>query len=319
MRTLVGLGALPLDAGGTVVTIGTFDGVHLGHRMLIARTIAEADELDLASCVVTWDRHPALTLRPDKAPPAVSSPERKVELIEELGPDVLVVLPFDAELAAMEAKDFASQVIGGGLHARKVLVGEGWRFGRKAAGNTTLLAEVGETEGFEVAPVHLESLEGITASSTRVRKAIADGDLGLARDLLGRPFDIDGVVEHGDHRGKELGVPTANVTPDPLLVRPPIGVYAGRARVDDLWYTAAINVGVNPTFGGDPATTPVRVEAYLLDFDADLYGRWLRVEFWQRLRDELRFESKEALIEQMHRDIEATRALVEGGSPPVVG
>ena len=312
MKSLVGLGALPLDASGTVVTIGTFDGVHLGHRLLIARAIDRARQLELSSCVLTWDRHPALTLRPDKAPPAVSSPERKVELIEELGPDLLVILPFDAELAAMEAEDFASQVVGKGLHAREVMVGEGWRFGRKRAGNTTLLAEVGRTEGFVVAPVHLETMGGASASSTRVRKAVADGEMGPARDLLGRPFDIDGVVEHGDHRGKELGVPTANVTPDPLLVRPPRGVYAGRARVDGLWYPAAINVGVNPTFGGDETTTPVRVEAHLLDFDGDLYGQTIRVEFWERMRDELRFDSTEALIEQMHRDIEATRALIAG-------
>lgn len=312
MKTLVGLGALPLDSSGTVVTIGTFDGVHLGHRFLIARTIEAARRVDLMSCVLTWDRHPALTLRPDKAPPAVSSPERKAELIEELGPDLLVVLPFDEELAAMEARDFASQVIGKGLHAREVLVGEGWRFGRKAVGDTTLLTEVGRTEGFAVAPVHLETMEGVTASSTRVRRAVSDGDMGMARDLLGRPFDIDGVVEHGDHRGKELGVPTANVTPDPLLVRPPRGVYAGRARVEDLWYTAAVNVGVNPTFGGDEATTPVRVEAHLLDMDGDLYDKTIRVEFWRRMRDELRFDSRAALIDQMHRDIDVTRALIQG-------
>ena len=311
MKKMVGLGALPLEDGtGTVVTIGTFDGVHLGHRALINQAIAAAGERGLASCVLTWDRHPAVTLRPDKAPPALASPERKIELIEELGPDLLVVLPFDADLAAMEAKDFATEVVARGLHSRLVLVGEGWRFGRKAAGDTVMLDEIGRNEGFEVTPVTLEQIDGDKVSSTRVRRAVSEGDLALARDLLGRSFEIDGEVGHGDHRGKSLGVPTANVMPDPTLVRPPRGVYAGRARVGGVWYSAAINVGVNPTFGGDEATTPVRVEAYLLDFDADLYGQWIRVEFWQRLRDELRFDSKEALIEQMHRDIEQTRALI---------
>lgn len=311
MKKLVGLGALPLeDVDGTVVTIGTFDGVHLGHRALINRARAEADERSLRSCVLTWDRHPAVTLRPDKAPPALASPERKIELIEELGPDLLVVLPFDSDLAGMEATDFATGVLARGLHARSIVVGDGWRFGRKAAGDTVLLGEVGRHEGFEVDPVSLEEVGGERVSSTRVRRAVSDGDLALARDLLGRPFDIDGEVEHGDHRGKSLGVPTANVTPDPALVRPPRGVYAGRARVGDVWYPAAINVGVNPTFGGDESTTPVRIEAYLLDLDADLYGRWIRVEFWQRLRDELRFESTDALIEQMHRDIDETRLIV---------
>ncbi len=142
---------------------------------------------------------------------------------------------------------------------------------------------------------------------------MAEGDLELARDLLGRWFDIDGEVGHGDHRGKELGVPTANVDPDPALVRPPIGVYAGRGRVDGVWYPAAINLGVNPTFGGDPSATPVRAEAYLLDLDADLYGKTLRLEFWKRLRDEIRFGSTQELIDQMHRDIAQTRTLI--GSP----
>jgi riboflavin kinase / FMN adenylyltransferase len=311
MRTLVGLGALPLDEPRrTVVTVGTFDGVHLGHRALINLAIARAADGGDASVVLTWDRHPAVTLRPDKAPPALASPERKFELIEALAPDLLIVLPFDAELASMEAEEFATSVIGRGLRARAVLVGEGWRFGRKAAGDIDLLSEIGAREGFDVDGITLQQIGGGPASSTRVRGAVAKGDMTLARELLGRPFDIDGVVEHGDHRGKELGVPTANITPDPSIVRPPTGVYAGRARVDDGWYAAAINVGVNPTFGGDESTTPVRVEAYLLDFDADLYGKELRVEFWQRLRDELRFESREALIEQMHRDIEETRSLV---------
>ena len=311
MKTFVGLGALPLaEEPPTVVTIGTFDGVHLGHRMLIETAITAASETGFASCVLTWDRHPALTLRPDQAPPALSSPERKVELIETLGPDLLVVLPFDADLAAMEAKDFATQVLGRGLRARAIVVGQGWRFGRKAAGDTELLAEIGRHEGYTVSPVQLEELGGAVASSTRVRNAVADGDMELARDLLARPFDIDGMVGHGDHRGKSLGVPTANIDPDPALVRPPRGVYAGRARVDDVWYAAAINVGVNPTFGGEEATTPIRVEAYLLDFDGDLYGRWLRVEFWHRIRDELRFDSAAALISQMEADIERTRSLI---------
>lgn len=311
MKTFVGLGALPLDEErGSVVTIGTFDGVHLGHRMLINKAIAAADEAALNSCVVTWDRHPAVTLRPDKAPPALADPERKFELIADLAPDLLVVLPFDTELSSMEAEDFASGVLGKGLHAKQVLVGDGWRFGRKARGDIRLLAEVGQASGFTVEPVTLEQVGGEAASSSRIRKLLAEGDMTAARELLGRPFDLDGVVEHGDARGKDLGVPTANITPDPALVRPPRGVYAGRARVGTVWYSAAINVGVNPTFGGDVNDTPVRVEAYLLDFDADLYGRILRIEFWERLRDEERFDSTQALIDQMHRDIDRTRDII---------
>jgi riboflavin kinase / FMN adenylyltransferase len=309
MKTLVGLQPLRPPEQGSAVTVGTFDGVHLGHRALIARTIAEASERSLASVVVTWDRHPNETLRPERAPKLLASPERKAELLASIGIDVLVVLPFDRELSMWPPERFATAVLADGLRARSVFVGAGWRFGHKAAGDVTLLEKLGAELGFDAAGLSLTTHDGSPVSSSRAREAVAAGDVELAEVLLGRPFDVDGTVVKGAGRGIGLGFPTANFEVAPKLVRPRRGVYAGRARVEATWYPAAINVGVNPTFGGDEATTPIMVEAYLLDFAGDLVGANLRVEFLKRLRDELKFDSVDDLVAQMARDVEATRAL----------
>ncbi|HEV2756702.1 MAG TPA: bifunctional riboflavin kinase/FAD synthetase [Actinomycetota bacterium] len=304
---VVGIDALEPPEQGAAITIGTFDGVHLGHRALIAQTIGEARQRGLASVVLTWDRHPAMTLRPDAAPPMLSSPERKVELLRETGPAVIAVLPFDVPLSQRPPESFVEDVLVKGLGARLVLVGAGWRFGKGRAGTVDLLAELGRNLGFEARGVELEEVSGEAASSSRVRKAVTSGDVALAERLLGRPFDLDGIVEHGDSRGAGLGFPTANLAIDPSIAAPPVGVYAGRARAGGSWFPAATNVGVNPTFGGGG---PPRIESYLIGFEGDLYGQSLRVEFWERLRDEERFDSAEALVEQIERDVAATRALV---------
>ncbi|HEV3473230.1 MAG TPA: bifunctional riboflavin kinase/FAD synthetase [Actinomycetota bacterium] len=310
MKVAVGLTNVAPASEGAAVTIGTFDGVHLGHRALIAQTTAAAQARSLESVVVTWDRHPLMTLRPEIAPPLLSSPERKMELLATTGVDRVVVIPFTEELSRWSPERFVDEVLVQGLSARAVFVGEGWRFGHKRAGDVELLQKLGEENGFVPTAVDLSSGEGATVSSSRIREAVAHGDVDLAERLLGRPFDLDGEVIHGDDRGTELGFPTANIDLDPQLAHPARGVYAGRARVGETWFAAATNVGVNPTFGGDPEVTPVRVETFLLDFSGDLYGQVLRVEFWARLRDELRFTSVEDLIAQMHRDVEATRRLV---------
>lgn len=325
-RVTVGIDALEAPERGSAVTIGTFDGVHLGHRALIARTIAEADARGLESVVLTWDRHPAMTLRPEAAPPMLSSPERKVELLRATGADVIAMLPFDVPLSQRTPESFVRDVLVKGLGARLVIVGAGWRFGKGRAGTVELLADLGGDLGFEAQGVGLEEIGGEAASSSRVRKAVTAGDLGLAERLLGRPFDLDGIVEHGDARGTGLGYPTANVGIDPSIAAPPVGVYAGRARAmgegrdgeeggtgPGLWFPAATNVGVNPTFGGDG---PPRIETFLIGFEGDLYGRSLRVEFWERLRDEKRFDSVDALVEQIGRDVEATEAVVAARARP---
>jgi len=308
VKTLVGLEALEPAPGGSAVTVGTFDGLHVGHRALVTRTL-EAAEGGLASTVLTWDRHPFATLRPDRVPLLLSSGRRKIELIEAAGVDVCAVLAFDRELSTWPPERFASEVLASGLGARRVVVGEGWRFGHRAAGNVDLLRSLGETLNFEVDAVGLASSEGEVVSSTRVRAAVTNGDMDLAATLLGRHFDIDGEVVKGDARGAALGYPTANLDVDSSLACPARGVYAGRAFGHGEWHPAAINVGVNPTFGGDESSTPIQIEAYLLDFNGDLYGTELRVEFWRRLRDELRFDSVDRLVAQIGEDVEATRAL----------
>lgn len=310
MKTIVGRDALSRGERPAAIAVGTFDGVHMGHRALIARTLETARASDFVSTVLTWDRHPAMTLRPDKAPPQLTTPERKVELIEETGVEQLVVLEFDETLSRWSPEEFARKVLAEGLGAGAVLVGEGWRFGHKARGDVSLLRELGDELGFAVEGIGLAEVEGEPASSTRVRQALADGEMKVVRALLGRSFDYDGIVGHGDDRGASLGWPTANLSIDPAYAHPPRGVYAGRGRVEDEWWPAAINVGVNPTFGGKPGRTPMRVEAYLLDFEGDLYGQPLRLEFHERLRDEMRFGSAEELSAQIARDVEDTRRLV---------
>ena len=317
-EVVVGIESLTPSPAGSAITIGTFDGVHLGHRALIARTVGEARARGLTPVVVTWDRHPAVTLRPASAPPMLSSPERKIELLRATGVEVVAVLPFDEELSKKSPEEFVTEVLVNGLGARLVLVGRGWRFGHKAKGDVALLEELGRGLGFVAQGVDLEQIEGAPASSSRVRAAVTGRpapDLELAERLLGRPFDLDGVVEHGDARGAGLGYPTANLAIDPSIAAPPIGVYAGRARAAGSWFTAATNIGVNPTFGGDTTGAPPRIETYLLDFEGDLYGSTLRVEFWHRLRDEKRFDSPDGLVAQMAIDVEDTRRLVGPPGP----
>ena len=308
MDVVVGRDAL--DGGGPpgAVTIGTFDGVHVGHLALVERTVElAAGELD--AVVVTWDRHPNATLRPDRVPPKLTTLERKAELLEAAGADRMVILEFDEELSRWPPERFATEVVAGALRARHVVAGRGWRFGHGATGDVALLARLGAELGFAAHEVEPVAGAGEPASSTRARAAVAGGDLELARALLERFHDLDGEVIRGDGRGRELGYPTANLQVQAGLVHPPRGVYAGRARAGGRWYPAAVNIGVNPTFGGTPQGTPLRFEPYLLDFEGELYGERVRLELWRRLRDEIAFSSVEELVAQMALDVEATRAL----------
>ena len=296
---------------GSSVTIGTFDGVHLGHRSLIARATAHAAELGATAAVITWDRHPSVVLRPERVPPLLTTPERKIELLEESGVDLVAVLSFTKEFSQWPPERFVADVLVTGLGARYVSVGKSWRFGHKAKGNVALLTELGRAHGFEVEEVELAENAGGVVSSSRLRRAVMDGNLSNAAEMLGRPFDVDGTVVHGDDRGAALGFPTANMALEPGLAYPPRGVYACYASVlpdTDARLRAAVNVGVNPTFGGDPATTPLRIEAYLLDFSGDLYGKTVRVQFVRRLRDEIAFPSPDDLVTQMKKDVEDARA-----------
>jgi riboflavin kinase/FMN adenylyltransferase len=271
------------------VAIGTFDGVHLGHR----EVIGDSDT------VLTFDPHPLSVIRPEVAPKLLTSFELKRELIAELGVAELVVIPFDADFAARSAESFVRDVLLGRLGAGHVSVGENFRFGHGAEGDAELLQARGE---FETRGVPLVEVAGETVSSSHIRGLVAAGEVGPAAEFLGRPFLFEGEVVSGDRRGRELGMPTANVIPDDRLICPGHGVYAAWAA----GHPAAVNVGVRPMF---ETGRGLLVEAHLIDFEGDLYGEQLRIAFLDRLRGERRFESVESLIEQMQRDVALAREI----------
>ena len=295
-------GNLPRPENGRSVAVGTFDGVHLGHRRVIGDSLGWGRANGVAAAVVTFDPHPLSLLRPDDPPRLLTPTSVKCDLIEQLGVDELILIPFTDGFSRLSAEHFADDVLGGDLGARHVSVGQNFRFGHQASGDPELLRGRGL---YEVSVLPLVEAEGAPVSSSRVRALLDDGDVAGAARLLGYPFQLEGVVSRGSERGRTLGVPTANVTPIERAAVPATGVYAGSA----LGRPAAINVGVRPTFesGGE-----LLVEAHLLDFDGDLYGRTLRVSFLDRLRSEERFESADALVEQMQRDIERTREIASG-------
>jgi riboflavin kinase/FMN adenylyltransferase len=280
------------------VAVGEFDGVHLGHREVIGGS----------DTVLTFEPHPLRVVRPEAAPRLLNDFQTKCELIEALGVDELVVIPFDQRFAAQTPQEFIDDVLVGRLQATRVSVGENFRFGHRAAGDPQTLADDGR---FETRVVPLVEMDREIVSSSHIRALVNAGDVEAAARMLGRPFLVRGEVVQGDRRGRTLGFPTANLVPDESLVIPGHGVYVARATnasggTDAA--CAAVNVGVRPTFGTGRA---VLIEAYLLDRDVDLYGQSLRVEFLKRLRGERRFDSIDGLVEQMHRDVEQVRQVCE--------
>jgi riboflavin kinase / FMN adenylyltransferase len=269
------------------VAIGTFDGVHRGHRAAIEATKGEG----LRATVVTFDPHPRLVLGYDVQ--LLSTLVRRLELIGEAGPDDVLVLEFTEALSQLEPEEFVAELLKP-IGTEVVVAAESFRFGRGRAGDVALLRRL----GLEVRSVPL--VEGV--SSSRIRDLLAQGEIRDAAALLGRPPELEGIVVSGDQRGGTLGFPTANLAPEPHLLVPAYGIYAGAA----LDGRAAISIGVNPHYGGNER----RIEAFLLDFEGDLYGRELRIELWERLRDERVFESEEELVRQIGLDVEATRAAV---------
>lgn len=306
MERLHGLEALPRPDGRAVVTVGFFDGVHLGHREVLRRTVDTARERGIPSVAVTFDRHPREVLTPGREPRLLTTVERKADLIEEAGVDALLVLEFTEDFSRWPADDFISRVLVDGLHAEHCVMGANFTFGHKAAGTVELLIETGPRWGFTAERVELVELEGRRVSSSSIRDALAEGDLGWPRVALGRRFVLDGTVVGGAGRGRGLGFPTANLRTWPRLLLPGRGIYAGRALMDGEAHVAAISVGTNPTFGVEP----LHVEAYLLDFDRDIVGHPISIEFWAYLRDEERFETPDELSEAIGRDVRRTRDLV---------
>jgi riboflavin kinase / FMN adenylyltransferase len=308
MEIVRGLDALPLPDGPSVATVGFFDGVHLGHQQVLRRTVEAAKERRARSVAVTFDRHPREILTPGSEPRLLTTVERKAALIEGCGIEALIVLGFTRELSEVLAEDFVRDVLVAGLHAVHARVGANFTFGHKAAGTVETLGSVGEPLGMTADEVELFTIEGRVVSSSSIRGSLADGDLTWPTVALGRRYAVDGQVVSGAGRGKGLGYPTANLRTWPRLLLPGQGIYAGVAELfDGSRYAAAIDVGTNPTFG----TEPLHVEAFLLDFpEEELRGQQLSVGFWERLRDEVRFDSVDELVGAIADDVERTRSIV---------
>jgi riboflavin kinase/FMN adenylyltransferase len=301
-------------AAGAVVTIGAYDGVHLGHQAVLRLVRELADARGFEAALVTFDRHPAEVVRPESAPRLLTTLEQRLELLDATGDlDLCWVLTFDEARSKEAAEDFVREVLVDGIGARLVVVGADFHFGHRRGGNVPLLERMGAELGFEVLGLGLVAVEGEASgapySSTRIRELLAKGDVAEAARLLGRPHEVRGVVERGDQRGAEhLGFPTANLTVPERICLPADGVYAGTfVAEDEVERPAAISVGTRPTFYEDG---DVLVEAYVLDFDGDLYGQRVKVRFREWVRGQERFDSTEALVEQMNADVEATRRIL---------
>ena len=311
MRIWRSLAEVPEDLGRTVVIIGNFDGVHRGHRHVVQRAREVAGEVGVDHVVaVTFDPHPIAVLRPEHAPPTLTTIETRAELLADAGADAVLVLPFTREVAGWSPDRFVDEVIVEGLHAKAVVVGANFRFGAKAAGDVGTLSAAGERHDFVTEGIALDGGPQVW-SSTYVRNCLAAGDVAGAAEALGRPFTVRGEVVKGDQRGRELGFPTANVPTGGMVAAPADGVYAGwLRRLDDgsAPLPAAISVGTNPTFEGERER---RVESYVLDRDdLELYGARVEVSFVDRIRPMLRFDSVDALVHRMRVDVEHARVLL---------
>lgn len=314
MQRWRGLSDIPEDWGRSVVTIGSYDGVHRGHQLIIGRTVERARELDVPAVVVTFDPHPSEVVRPGSHPPLLAPHPRRAALMAELGVDAVLVLPFTREFSTLSPDDFVVKVLVDRLHACSVIEGPNFRFGHRAAGDVAVLTELGRTHDFDVRVVdlfeHGSAGGGKPFSSTLVRRLVAEGDVAGAAEVLGRPHRVEGVVVRGAQRGRELGFPTANVETLPHTAIPADGVYAGWLSApapDGEPMPAAVSVGTNPQFDGVERT----VEAYAVDrVGLDLYGMHAAVDFHARLRGQERFDTLDALLDRMAVDVQICRELL---------
>jgi riboflavin kinase/FMN adenylyltransferase len=305
MRIVRTLESFPPDARPSVVALGVFDGVHLAHRAILDTAVARARSAGGTPVACTFDPHPAEVLQPDRAPQPITTLEERLVLIGETGVEVGVVIPFTAALAAMEPETFVTEVLAGTLGAREVVVGFNHRFGRGARGDARLLSDAGARAGLHAVVVPPLDVDGMPVSSSTIRASLQRGDLATAARLLGRAYFVGGRVVEGAGRGRTLGFPTANVEAERPLLTPP-GVYACRMHVDGGVRGAVVNAGVRPTFGEQRFT----IEAHLLDFSGDLYGRRVKLEFVARLREEKKFPGIEDLRAQIAADVDAAQRVL---------
>ncbi|MFK3671243.1 bifunctional riboflavin kinase/FAD synthetase [Leifsonia aquatica] len=308
MKVFRSVEEVPDGFGPSAVTIGKFDGVHSGHRAVIGRLREVAADRGLTATVITFDRNPLKLIAPEKCPASLVSNGQKLDLLSGTGIDATLMVAFDQALAALEPEEFVQRILVDRLHAAEVLVGSDFRFGHRGAGDVRLLRELGEKYGFAVELIDdVRPEHGRRVSSTWIRELLADGDVAHAAELLGHIPTLRGVVVHGAARGRELGYPTANLSPESEGLIPADGVYAGWLTDGDETYPAAISVGNNPTFEGVPHK---QVEAYVLDRELDLYGHCVEVSFVERIRGMVAYQGVEPLIAQIADDVEKARGIL---------
>ena len=306
MDVIHGIGSLPLPDGPRVATVGFFDGVHRGHRQVLGTVVERARDRGVRSVAITFDRHPREVLSPGDEPRLLTTVDRKAALIEATGIDELVVLAFDRDFSLIPAEDFVRDVLVDGVHAVHAAMGANFTFGFRALGTMGNLPVLGAPFGLTIETIGLIEVEGRVVSSTSVREALAGGDLIWPQIALGRRFVLDGEVVTGHGRGRGLGYPTANLRTWPRLLLPGQGIYAGVAEHAGRRYRTAIDCGTNPTFGVEP----LHVESFLLGFDGELPGEPLAIEFWARLRDEVRYDTVEELTGAIEADVARTGEVV---------
>jgi riboflavin kinase/FMN adenylyltransferase len=292
-----------------VVAIGTFDGVHIGHKKIIGDAVAAAAEAGVKSMVLTFHPHPLSVIAPDKCPPILTPLNIKADLIEDLDVDELLIIPFEKEFSELSPQEFCDMLFSTGLGAVHVIVGENFRFGYKAAGDVEFLKKYGGEAGMQVTAEPLVQAKGKPISSTRIRNLLLEGELSEVREILGRPPSTHGKVVHGDKRGRTLGVRTANIDAHVDCIFPGRGVYLADLFVGRQPYACLVNIGHNPTFCAtdDSADERMRIEAHVLDFDRNLYGMDVRIDFLEHLRDEMKFDGPEQLVAQIKNDIATAR------------
>ena len=291
----------------TVLTLGVFDGLHLGHQAIMARVVERAKITGSIATAITFDPHPRAVLHPESAPPLLQTLDQRLANLDVLGIDQAVVVKFTRQFAGQPAENFLRDIVHERLHAREVYLGRGFAFGKGRGGNIDLLRTMSQELGFTADEVDEVQLRGMRISSSKIRDLLAEGRVKLARRMLGRPYGVEGIVVRGDQRGRTIGFPTANLKPHNRVI-PKYGVYATATLIDATWRRSITNIGVRPTF---ESTTEPSIETYIFDFDGDLYGDALRVRFLHRIRDERKFKGVDELVTQIRHDTELARNYFE--------
>ncbi len=287
----------------TVLTLGVFDGLHLGHQRIMQTVIDRAKASNAVATAITFDPHPRAVLHPESAPPLLQTLDQRLANFEVLGIEQAIVIPFSQEFAAQPAEDFLTDIVRDRLHAKEVYLGKGFAFGKNRGGNIQLLREMSSKLGFVADEVDEVQLRGVRVSSSKIRRLLADGQVNLARRMLGRPYGVEGVIIRGNRRGHTIGFPTANLKPHNRVI-PRYGVYATATLIEGKWRKSITNIGVRPTFESDSEPS---IESYIFDFDGDLYGDVLRVRFLYRIRDERKFNGIDELKAQIEKDTRRAR------------